>query len=438
VHPLTTEVTHYIRARDHGLVALFSFLAAGFAAMAIRRNARWWAAVIGAVVLAAFSKGPGLPHALLCVGLVVLAAITSIPAISAIPAGKSWRLLLPGRRYLLLGLLAVLCATAAVWAQIVLLETFFIREISGRRFFLHALTQARVLPQYLWRMVVPIHLCSDHLFAWTKNFSDSVAWLWLAVSAGLLLGIVVLWVRRVQPWALLLALALTALWLRWLYAVSELMVEYRTYPAMPWVAMLFALAIWRCWDRWPAAARIGFAGIVCTFILLCRARSRDWQSSEALHSQILRLYPLQLRAFNGLSNDDLREGRYQAVVDRNPEFERRLQVVLAMNRRDPHRYLENWPLWAVCEECMYGEAIAHVGNTYSAMDQLDMTAWRMNENHIFDAVLWAQWHLSVANVLLLRGDKQDALREYRLLEPSIALRVRVDREIQKILAPQPR
>ncbi len=35
-HPLTSEITNYARARDHGFVALFSFLAAGFTALAAR------------------------------------------------------------------------------------------------------------------------------------------------------------------------------------------------------------------------------------------------------------------------------------------------------------------------------------------------------------------------------------------------------------------
>ena len=99
------------------------------------------------------------------------------------------------------------------------------------QFGLYVLTQCRVLPQYLWRMVFPLNLCSDHLVQTTLDFSDVTAWICATFVLALTAGLVFAWVQQWKPWALILALGLAPLLLRWLYVVSEMMVEYRTYPA---------------------------------------------------------------------------------------------------------------------------------------------------------------------------------------------------------------
>ena len=88
VHPLCTEVTHYARARDHELLGCFSFLVAGWMALALRGKWLWGWAALAAVLGAALSKGPGLPQALLSAALVVLAFSTR----------ERWRILFSNRR----------------------------------------------------------------------------------------------------------------------------------------------------------------------------------------------------------------------------------------------------------------------------------------------------------------------------------------------------
>src|SRR5205085_10854021 len=140
--------------------------------------------------------------------------------------------------------------------------------------------------------------------------------------------------RRVE--ALLSAMILAPLLLRFGYVVSELMVEYRTYPAMPWVGLLFGYGLTR-YSRFPKVVNAAAIVIVLSFTGLTAVRSRDWRSVDAISANILHQYPLQLRAYNGLSSADLRQNRYQAVLDRRPEFFRKLEQMTAANRGDPLR-----------------------------------------------------------------------------------------------------
>ena len=168
------------------------------------------------------------------------------------------------------------------------------------------------------------------------------------------------------------------------------------------------------------------------FVLLAHRRSADWSSREALYAQILRLYPLQLRAMNGLSQDDLREQQYGPILDRHPEFLSRLEQALTFSETCPHRGYITWPLWFVVEECAVAEAIAHTKNPSSAREYHNLTAWKMNEAQIYQADLWSEWHLTAGRIALLEGDKTSALDEFVQARRHYRTPVPVDREIRKI------
>ena len=405
------------------MVGMFSFLAAGWTALAMRRHWLWGMAALLSVLCAAISKGPGLPHALLSVALVLLAFSTR----------ERWRTLFPSRRVkrtvIFSAAVALLLVSGQIWKLAVSLSGLMTDEDFGP----YALTQCRVLPQYLWRMVLPLHLCTDHLIESTKNLSDGWAWVCAAGVMGLTAAVPFSWNRGWRPWALICALGLGALLLRWLYIVSEMMVEYRTYPAMPYVALLLAAILCQLRQRLP---RIGTAAVCVALILfgfLSHRRSEDWTSRETLFSQILRLYPLQLRAMNGLSQEDLRRERYGAILERYPDFMGRLQTAMSFTQNDPHRGFQTWPLWFIFEECAVAEAIAHTRSPGAGKEYHNLTAWKLNELGIEVDGFWAEWHFTAGKIALLAGDPRSALRGFALARPHYRSSVAVDREIRKIL-----
>jgi len=423
VHPLNTEVTHYARARDHGLVGLWSFLAAGWMALALRRNRLWGIAALLAVLLAAVSKGPGLPHALLSVALVVLAFSTR----------AGWRVFFANRPVALITTGVTAGALWLVSGHLRFLFSSLVGGLTNEDFGPYALTQCRVLPQYLWRMVLPVNLCSDHLFESTKDLLDPWAWVCAAGLLGFIIALAFAWIRGWRPWALIIALGLGGLLLRWLYVVSEMMVEYRTYPTMPFVAMLLAGIICHWRRKQPRLGTAAVCVLLAGFGALAHRRSADWASRDALHAQILRLYPLQLRAMNCLAQDDLREGRYGAILERHPEFVSRLGKVLAFTGNDPHRGYQSWPWWFVCEECAVAEAIAHTSGPSIGRDYHNLTAWKMNEAQFEHGAFWAEWHLSAGKIASLAGDLKGALRELVQARQGYQSPIAIDREIRKIL-----
>ena len=422
VHPFCTEVTHYARARDHELVGFFSFLAAGWTALALRRKWVWGGAVLAAVLGAALSKGPGLPQALLSVALVVLAFSTR----------ERWQTLLSNRLTLLTAICAIVGTIWLVSGHLRSLLSILVGQ-RNEQFGLHALTQCRVLPQYLWRMVLPIKLCSDHLVQTTLDLSDIPAWVCATFVVGLLAGTIFAWIHGCKPWALILALGLGSLLLRWLYVVSEMMVEYRTYPAMPFVALSLAGLICYWHRRRPRLATASVCVLLGFFVVLAHRRSADWSSREALYEQILRLYPLQLRAMNGLSQDNLREQQYGPILGRHPEFLRRLNQALTFSETCPHRGYISWPLWFVVEECAVAEAIAHTESPVRAREYHNLTAWKMNESQIYQGDLWSEWHLTAGKIALLEGDRRSALHEFVQARRHYRTPVPVDREIRQII-----
>jgi len=274
---------------------------------------------------------------------------------------------------------AAALALLLMWPVITTLGSVFVAQVGTRQFALHALTQSRVLPQYLWRMLLPLNLCSDHLIAATKNFADLEAWICVAGALVLVTGCVFLWIKRQQPWALLLTLALAPLLLRWLYNITELMVEYRAYPATPFVAILLAIPLCRWGNRQPRAATAAAGLMLAFFIALSHHRSKDWRTPETLYAQIQRIYPLQLRVLNCRAADDLRHENFEAVLTRHAEFNQRLEEALKFNRGSPNRVYENWIAWLVAEQCMYTDALAQARSPALARQSLDVTERGMNQ-----------------------------------------------------------
>jgi len=421
VHPLTSEITHYARARDHEIVALFSFLTAVCAALWIRRGWRWFPALGACVLASALSKGPGIWHAMLSIAI-VLACVSRV---------IDWRTRFPNRWWIYGSILAVEGGLALVREHVVEVLLLPVNQLHDWRFGWHLLTQSRVFWSYVWRMIVPVRLCCDHLIAWTRSLSDLSAWLGVA---GILLWVVVtiwLWLRRRRFEALLSAMILAPLLLRFGYVVSELMVEYRTYPAMPWLGLLIARCVipWR--TRVPRLVTAGTTAYLVLLVALTNMRSRDWRSTTAISANILSQYPLQLRAYNGMSSADLREGNYHAVLERSPEFFRKMEQLMAFDRRDSARYYDIWPVCVVSEECNIADALLETKGPSAARKSLEGAAGRMRVSGVKNDDLWALWYFSMGKVELRAGNRFAAERNFRQIDPLYISRRTIDKERTK-------
>ncbi|MFL6516360.1 MAG: hypothetical protein ACJ8M1_15170 [Chthoniobacterales bacterium] len=421
VHPLTSEVTHYARARDHELVGFFSFLVAVCTALWIRRGWRWFPALILCSAGVAFSKGPGIWHAGLTVAIVVI----------CISRRSDWCRLFPNRWWIYGSILTIEAGVAIFRDQVVSLFLLALSQVQNWRFGWHLLTQSRVIWCYVWRMIVPVRLCCDHLVAWTRSFSDISAWLG---AAGILVWVaftIWLWLRRYRVQALLSLMILGPLVLRFGYVVSELMVEYRTYPAMPWLALAIGVGLTAAEPRFPRLVNFSAAVIVLSFVALTTMRSHDWRSVQAVSANILRQYPLQLRAYNGLSTADLREGRYQAVLDRSSEFFQKLEQMMAVNRSNEIRYYDIWPLCAVSEECNIADAILEIKGPAAARESLKAAATRMRVTGVKNEDLWVLWHFTMGKVEVRAGDGRAAQRQFNQVDDFIP-RQKIDDEMAKL------
>lgn len=319
-HPMCSEAVNYARCAMIEFVTLFSVLATWFAVRYFEPSSnaipvqpgdpklarRWGILMVAAIVLAACSKNPGLLHALGNVGLVCLAASGYRQLSSVLKwrlAGKRWLLVLP--LFLVVGYLSY------TWSMVVRAAVLRWQEI----YLMHTLTQGRIFWEYVERIVFPYHLSSDHYIAWSSGFADLEAVLKTAalflVSAAAFAG---LFLKRFRVVALLLCLALAPLQMRFLYAVKELMVEYRTYPAMPWVGLLAGIGIGAIYERRRMVGTVAAAALIGTCIALSAARSTVWSSWENLAENVSEQYPLNGRAITHLQGVAFRSGDFARVI----------------------------------------------------------------------------------------------------------------------------
>jgi hypothetical protein len=220
----------------------------------------------------------------------------------------------PKNRLLLIGGIG-LCAIAfvAAWSGLVLTKLGNFTELGH-----HWLTQARVMGEYVSRVFVPVALSSDHHVPWTIAWSDGEALAKLVVIFGSAVLILERYIRGRRWLAALLGLCLFHLLLRFAYTLDEPMVEYRTYPSMPWFGLLLAYGIREFTDfrfanlRW--LARPVLAVLVLSFAALSWSRSTVWRNEQNLVKDVLYHYPLNLRAMGIYFKDLVMRGHPDPVV----------------------------------------------------------------------------------------------------------------------------
>jgi hypothetical protein len=322
-HPICSEAVNYARCTRIQWVSLFSVLAAiGTLRFCQRPNWRAGLGTVAVVVLATFSKDPGLLH-----------AVGNVMIVAAVFA--NWGRLTSCLRRPIDWANSLLAVAAFFWIGLHGFTMWWVNRAlrsfggSGLNFGEHALTQGRVFWAYAQRVLVPVHLSVDHDIPMTRSLAD---WPAVVMTAGLVLLVIgvgwMMLLSRRKIVGVLAMLALAPLLLRFLYPISELMVEYRVYPAMPWIAMLAGIGLAILYRKNAQVTRFAVLFLVAGGVLGSAARSAVWQDAAVLAQDVLKQYPTNNRARNELQRLAYEAGDYETV------FELRADVLAAVAEVD--------------------------------------------------------------------------------------------------------
>ena len=397
VHPLCSEIPNYVRARDIALVSLFTVLTA-WAVLRWRRRGgwRWLAAALAALLAATFSKEVGI---VVAGGTAVLAWVgVSRPEPPPRREGSPGWLAFPVPLAFYvggtLGLMTVIALSRSIIFYLSPLWNTVSKSLAGPRMGWHLLTQARVFWMYGWRVFLPIRLCSDHQIAWTVSLDDPIAWLSTAGLVTVLAVTAGLWFRaRTRPLALLLTLAWLAILHRLADVSSELMVEYRIYPAMVFLCIALAWGLDSLLTRlkidWARPALLASLLVACT--VLSMLRTRDWRSPETLAANVIAQYPLQARARQEVQEADIRAGHWQSVLARREGIIRALDAMAAFSQSQPVRRYDYSlaVLTRVSTEGNYAQGLVHTGHGGAAFAHLSQLMEDLRENGLTEAIYWS-------------------------------------------------
>jgi hypothetical protein len=404
-HPLGSEVTNYARCSDLELVMVFSLLAALAGLRWLDRGWRWIPAMILAIALAGMSKGPGIWHALAIVGTVLVTSTSTarIRSLVSSPRGR-----IAGAGVIAFGLAAAVIYFPK-W------QTALAGRIADGRMGWHLLTQSRITWEYLQLTIWPVGLCSDHHFPWTMSTGDVPAW--IAAAGVFLLVVLALWLlirRRTRIYGALSCLVLFPILLRFPYVASELMVEYRMYPALPFACLIGALLLARLG---PALARGSTGLIVVAFCLLSAVRSTQWEGPYAANEDVLRKYPTRLRAHWEIMRVDYEAGRYRAVLEREPAYLESVRQVEAFNRKAPwgRSYdLHHFAFSDITCRCYLARARARTGRAAEALAIFEVIRVHLIEgNNLTDPYSLGAFYHHRGLLHLEAGRPERALQDLR-------------------------
>ena len=338
-HPLGTEPVHYAKCHMIQLVALFSFWATceglNFLKRPTLRHGMRLAGIMGLCVISYF---PGAVLMGINMGLLSLFFLRGKPR-------DHYRRYLPTAEVLKKPFARVLVGLAM--AGIAYVAWFFfsfshhVWTAMGNLYPTHWVTQGRVFWEYAQRMVLPIHLSSDHYQAWS-TFEDPGAVIRLVAFGMLGIGAaaLALWKPsgQVRAFGLLLCFILIPFAMRFLYMNTEIMVEYRAYHALPWVGLLAGWGLTALSQRLQSAPLpsgklcwLPAATLVAVFTLLSAKRGSVWRSGTSLAEDVLAQYPLNNRARTQLQSFDLDAGRFPAVMERHAEILKVRDQINALN-----------------------------------------------------------------------------------------------------------
>lgn len=339
VHPLGTEITHYIRARDTLLMTGFGLAAVYFLSRFTGKN---WLQLIGAVIFALlgfYSKPTGVPW------IPILALWTA----GCIWSPEIWRHCF-SRRPLVLSTLVVLLGSILVLHKTLSSAFYRIAEIitsqvDSGSFWENALTQLRLTGLLLQQLIWPSDLVSDYFGAYSTTLNDPGVWL----GAGIVFSATVLciWLgvsgRRVLLWAF--GVLFGSHLLHCFYPVGDFHAEYRAYPSIVaycliigWATVTWAQKAPK--KRWLADGALGL--ILILAIYTCHQRSSDWSSLESLSDKTLETYPWNIRAhYHGIQGA-YESGNDSDVEERAKSMRKEMVNLMKANKSLPHERHYNW------------------------------------------------------------------------------------------------
>jgi tetratricopeptide (TPR) repeat protein len=409
VHPLGSEIPNYVRARDIEMVLTFSLVAGcGGASLARARRIPAFVAFAVGLIGATFSKEIGFPCALLAAAGGFLVASPEKPGLSF--AGH--RRLAAALGFLLVaGGISFFLTPAGTWA---------IAFIGDPRLWFHVLTQARIFWQLAGLFAYPVHLCSDHLVAWTVAWNDARAWVALAALATALVLAALLF-RRGKRLAGFLALGVFfPLLLHFPLVSSELMVEYRAYPALPFGCALAVLLLCRIRDRMDAARSRLAPTVVLSVLCVALAwlswrRTAEWRDPQTLAQSTLREYPLQARAINGLAWHYAEHGEPARALALHTRTSAILDQVEQWNRDHAQRKLDSghYLMNRIGDESAYALALARNGDPAAGEKHMLWLKERLVGLKLDRAFLWNDYYSTLAQIREAAGDFDAAITDYR-------------------------
>lgn len=421
VHPLASEIPNYARTQDLAWATLFSLLAAWgilrFLGPDDPWSLRWkWLALCAiGIAGATFSKGPGLPHALMMTGVIGLAYLP--PQAASFVGRHKW--VLPAA---MVPVIALLWMAGLAQSGLTLLNQW-----SNPRFVGHGLTVSRVFWEFAWRCIVPIKLSADHQIAETLIPASAHWWaipdkIALLSAAGLLsltaLAAWLAWRKSTRCFGVCLLLFAGAILFRVLYLIPEFMPEYRIYPGMPWFCLGAAIALAGGW-RWmfpTASPRLPAVLLLGTFAALSARRSFQWHDIHSLMADVLKQYPAQARALWELDDHDADVGNWKAIIVRQErDFPEVRRVFIAkLGELAPGRELPtgNFSLAEIACLGQYALAVAHEKSPAQGIvliDQLEAYMQAMKIDPETNPAHWNVFRRAKALVLETAGKYQAAL-----------------------------
>jgi hypothetical protein len=163
--------------------------------------------------------------------------------------------------------------------------------------------------------VWPANLAVDHQLQYSGiGWEDPVSLAGVAGVGLVVVLVVVLALRRRTALAGTLGLLfLLPLVSRFVHMNNELMVEYRMYPAFPWLALLLGWGWAAAASRVPRVAVPAGVAVVLGWAGLSAIRNVVWSDERRLALDSLRQYPKNLRVRTILQRRDFLDGDWEKV-----------------------------------------------------------------------------------------------------------------------------
>ncbi|MDA0811966.1 MAG: hypothetical protein O3C21_06215 [Verrucomicrobia bacterium] len=333
-HPFCTEAVNYAACATIQMVTLFSMLASYHVLRFLESpSRRSMVAGILLIMLAAFAKDPGIFHVGINVGLLCLVLADR----SWVGRAKTWLKEKSLSAGIALGILTsgTLYFIVSKWVGVVssVVSTY------GMEYVGHFLTQGRMLWGYLGRMILPIHLHSDHHIAVSRSAGDDPMAVTALAAVVILCALVAigLFRKKTRAACLLASLVLGHLVLRFAYPIYEHSVEYRAYPSLPWVGLIGGLGFGMLYAIKQKPAILTALGVVVIGCAASATRSALWSNSQMLANDSSLAYELNNRPRCNLQTIAYQSGNYEEVLTIADAIHDAYGKLIAFNQNNPQK-----------------------------------------------------------------------------------------------------